>query len=468
MDSRNVRIAAFWLVLGLIAPAGLAAQQEQDTSSRAKAGLQEESAPQREAWIDGVDPGLVREIRDLVERSGDSLPSARPRLERLLARASDRAVPSLCAVLWGTPLNQESATGSRSLLLTARQRTFLVGVLGRMDRVHVEAFLRKVALGEKVPDDARSRTMQVLRDLGRTADLPLLIEIIQAFHPVRLVLPGVGGAFRQALGSILERRGVRSYRALAKAFPDMSIPVRKQVLEVLRSRPCEASLRCLEDLLDSHSPVAADVMRAIRMVADRSPLRVHHATLVKIRSMMEEDDPALVRVAAETAGGLLDMEAVPELIKLLQGDDRRTTSAALRALRRISGKTFGEDPDEWEHWLEDEEEWALNEGADVRRDLLCGESRRIVAALRILAAHPCQRSRYDEELMDLLNSETADVRRTVCTTLMMMGARSVSKALLPLLEDADKGVRLAALSALRRLSGLRLPLDRKAWEEALL
>jgi HEAT repeat protein len=79
------------------------------------------------------------------------------------------------------------------------------------------------------------------------------------------------------------------------------------------------------------------------------------ASDVVVAFVGEENDQSDRRAAAYTLGNLADQGHVELLVKLVNDRDARVKASAAKALTRITGQRFGEDPHWWKEWLEEQE-----------------------------------------------------------------------------------------------------------------
>ncbi len=69
---------------------------------------------------------------------------------------------------------------------------------------------------------------------------------------------------------------------------------------------------------------------------------------------LEDEDASVRRAAAWILGELKDPKAVEPLIAALKDEDKYVRGAAQGALKKITGKDFGEDVERWQQWLKKE------------------------------------------------------------------------------------------------------------------
>ena len=72
-----------------------------------------------------------------------------------------------------------------------------------------------------------------------------------------------------------------------------------------------------------------------------------HELARTVLGAMPRANPDLSRIACATLGALRSPLAIPELVSRLEDPDEGVSGAAWNALRRITGRALGPDPELW-------------------------------------------------------------------------------------------------------------------------
>ncbi len=76
----------------------------------------------------------------------------------------------------------------------------------------------------------------------------------------------------------------------------------------------------------------------------------------ELQKGLQDEDAFVQRKSAESLAALGDVEAVPALIRFLNHSRRKLrpqeAEAAVAAMRKLSGQSFGNDPGRWQQWWE--------------------------------------------------------------------------------------------------------------------
>ena len=185
--------------------------------------------------------------------------------------------------------------------------------------------------------------------------------------------------------------------------------------------------------------------------------------------MLASMDETAVLFATETLGELGDVEAVPELIELLEPADTAISKAAYRALCGTTGRRLRHDLGAWEGWYLSELTWLRRDLPVLARALHGDDARVARTAVDELAAHPLFPDELAGELVLLLDSDDVQLAGSACAALGRLHARAAVPALVEVLDDrhADPATHVAARDALQQITGLELPLDAALWRRRL-
>jgi len=210
-----------------------------------------------------------------------------------------------------------------------------------------------------------------------------------------------------------------------------------------------------------------EVARALLQLAPRARSGDERKPLADLCVLLETSDSACVQIASQALSRARVEAAVPYWIELLSSASRAVRERAQRSLEAVSGMALGSGPERWLRWHESELAWFELQAPRVLAELGDEDETKVLAAMREIAGRHLFRDELADALIVALDRPESDVRICACRTLAGLGSPLAVKPLVALLEDENQAVRSAALSALRALTGLELPLDAKAWNEAL-
>lgn len=165
---------------------------------------------------------------------------------------------------------------------------------------------------------------------------------------------------RDRCQELLQLRGEEAAPLLASALDAKAAEARRRALVILTGTKVDSLAKAIKACVNDND-------EHVRAVALEAFFKVRKGeTLALAVDRLENDSSLLVQhSAAERIGGCGDYHGVEPLLDHLKNcDDRGVRIAVFAALRRISGKTFGRDEDEWRAWwtnhkseyLPDEEE----------------------------------------------------------------------------------------------------------------
>ncbi|MEW6381536.1 MAG: HEAT repeat domain-containing protein [bacterium] len=180
-------------------------------------------------------------------------------------------------------------------------------------------------------------------------------------HPVNAVEPLIADLKDQdpqvredaaeALGKI---KNVRAVEPLIAALKDESPKVRENAAEALgRIRDAGAVNSLIVALQDEDRNVREEAAEALGRIGKAG------AAVEPLIAALRDEDQEVREEAAEALGKIKDLRAVEPLIAALKDEEPEVKENAARALRKITGEDFGQDPANWEKWLEQEKKSPL-------------------------------------------------------------------------------------------------------------
>ncbi len=246
----------------------------------------------------------------------------------------------------------------------ARERAAVA--LGRTgDRRAVEAL---VAALKDPKWQVRCAAAEALGELGdRRAEAPLIDALRgDSEYLVRDKAALALGAFRSpsvadALVEALRRDAARDETiglSLAKIADDRLVD---RLLEIVKDRANSDIFRigAARALGIMRSPRAVETLITLtkedpdyRVAAVRALGKIGDPRAVEALATVLSEDANAAAFAAEALGQIGDRRAVAPLIRALEGGDAEVRASAVRALRAVTGKDFGDNAVRWREWLE--------------------------------------------------------------------------------------------------------------------
>ena len=353
---------------------------------------------------------------------------------------------------------------SGPVALSDEQRSACLEAVARMSRGFLIGELER-RLEEGVDLDQRRAVLFILGAAGRTDDLRLLVGAASYAQPPTSLAATIVEAFEQALTAVLAREpeGCGTFRNLFhEAHPDLA----ESIVRALGSTETAEAMSVLAALLGEGSQVDRMLLIYTGHVGQRLSHLADVLVQDRVRLFLESDRLDLRREAALACGRLEDFAAVPQLIELLENEDRALRANALWALRRITGHTFDHKADPWRLWLESELRWWDEEASQLLLDLGSSDLARVHHVVNELGQHRYQRHRLATELTRVRAMGDPELLRRVCHVLAALESKAAVPFLLQVLEQGGEVGREAAWESLRTVTGKDLPLDAALWAAA--
>lgn len=308
--------------------------------------------------------------------------------------------------------------------------------------------------------------LAVLARTGDEQSFELLISLARPRSADAQPPRSLARAFEEALASMLQRKPALCER-LARDFRTIAPALRPAAVRALGSVAEHRALDILGDLLGAHPSLDLPILSQIGRVGATVGQPIAWKLRMRVRSYLGAPDPALRREAAVSSGKIEDVEAVPELIALLQDEHAGVRQNAHWALRLLSGKNMGADPQRWSAWHEAEVQWWNGEAQSTLAGLGLADDAGRVRALAELSSHRLFRHELAAELLWFLRRPEPQLLRAVCSTLGSLRSAVAVPGLIALLEHEDEAVRRQAHAALRSTTGRDLPMSHAAWAALL-
>ncbi|MFN0244285.1 MAG: HEAT repeat domain-containing protein [Planctomycetota bacterium] len=411
-------------------------------------------------------------IEEIVARG--SGPAQTPGLARELAALGPRAIPALLEVLAlrprprdPTPRSSSKSDARAKLHDTPPADPIAESLLAAL--VEMPGIKLRSALEDSIARDSSARARcAVLRCLGRAGtarDLALVARAACTVAPDEPMADEVRSALVRALLEVLAR-DPSACGAIEGVYPHVAPVVRPGFLEALGLRAGDAALRSLSRLLHIDADLRARALVEIGRAAAKSSRPVDDDVLANVRRYLVEGVPAGLPEAILAVGYLDDCESIPQLIALLSSEHRGARANAQWSLQRITRLGFRDTPDQWAAWYASEMEWWTRVWPSLAEDLHGRDRTRLRVALAQLGSRNLDRHRLAVEVAATLQVEDLTTQDLACAVLGQLGSSAAVPALIAALEHDDAAIRTSAWSALRKITGLDLPLDAVRWRES--
>jgi HEAT repeat protein len=187
---------------------------------------------------------------------------------------------------------------------------------------------------------------------------------------------------------------------------------------------------------------------------------LEHEFLNWMEAQLGDASPAYARALLQTLGARDDGAHAQVMVDRLQAKDESVRSAALWALKQVSGLGLPGDPVPWNAWLREEQAWHQRVRPRLKEELGSKDVDRVIVALRSYSERRTRRGELAAEVASVLQSRRPELRRIACEVLGKLGSSAANPALLAALEDTDTSVAEAARKALSVIRGLEIPRDR--------
>lgn len=317
-------------------------------------------------------------------------------------------------------------------------------------------------MNDSTPAEIRLAAVRALGTLQSSEGLPVLFAAARDQGPRALQLRSVQTTFEAALARILATDPA-SFAVLQRSIGDVPPWLLQPTIEAARETASPEGARFLLALLGRDPALDIAALEASADLAHRFPWRLRSDPRRHVRERMSAADAGVRRAAAVAAGRIRDIDALGELIALLDDVDVDVRRSAEWALGSITGQDQLETADEWTRWYEIETSWWSTEGARLREELHKDDPRRVCAAARSLARRPLHRDEVAAEIATILPDQAPAVVEELCGVLADLDSCFPVPVLADMLFDSNGRVRSAAGATLRVLTRQDLPAEPWIW-----
>lgn len=372
-------------------------------------------------------------------------------LVEALARCGSAALPHLFEALGRGRFDvRVGERGNSTKAVEPGEREALVASFGRLPLPEVRLFLDE-RLAENPPEPLRGAALEVLGAHGSGSDLRSLLDWCEPEDAGARVPRPLRDRFAAAFAGILERdpEALGHVPALYEGAHLSLVPSIVSAVGAIRSAE---SLAALVDLLAgvpaADALVLAEIGHLGRVV--RHPIDPHARG--GVRAYLSWRDPTILAEAIVAAGCVEDVDALPQLVLLLEHEEPNVGARALDALVAITNERLGPDASAWEEWLARVAERRRTQIPEQLRQVADGPPAMASRALLELAGLRVQRHELAEPLCAGLEREEPDLVVMTCAALGALGSSLAVPPLLELLENPGVEIRRAAFLALRRIT----------------
>jgi len=348
--------------------------------------------------------------------------------------------------------------------LSAAQHDLLARVAPRLAREEVLLYVADQL--KSAPKPAwRGAALDLLHWHASSADLSLLVDLVKEPDGK---LPSEGPLFRGFQDTLVEivRRDQRIYGRIPWLSENAPTLYPCAVRALGLAGEVEA-LPYLAGMLEDRA-ISRVALQEISRLAPRAPKASRAGLADRVRPYLEASDKATRGHAIRALVALRDDKAVPDLIAVVEGEDRGGRDAVFAGLRELTGRSLPDQAARWRSWYDEELRWFEKDATVALDSLGSGEEAQVVAAIRAISGHGLERDRLAEGIVRVLREHpSAAVRAQACLGLERLRSRAGLEGLALALSDPDATVGSHALQALRSITGLNLPWDPNAWREAL-
>jgi len=330
-------------------------------------------------------------------------------------------------------------------ILSIYQEDLILMTVGMMQRSKVKRFLR--SRDEELDVNGRRATIDFLGAAGNSADFPDIFSL--AWVGEESDLPSkLGPAVRRAVGTILRQH--EGFRDLMPANGNLPEGFIREIVMAIGDVGDPRGLPFLEEALDWNSHLVAEILSQINKVGYGTDAEVNEDVRDKVREYFDSGKPMVCRAACLASAALDDLEAVSDLIGLLDSETQGLRANAHWALQRITRMRMSPSHNNWQRWYEGELTWTRKYKLIAFSKLSSNNPGQIARAIADVAVHPLVREDFNEALCGLTGSRFPQIRILVVEELAELGFASARIFIEDACKDAVDEVASAAEVALER------------------
>lgn len=305
--------------------------------------------------------------------------------------------------------------------------------------------------GRSEPFDQKLQALRFIGEVGSASAIPSLFEVLAGVDTLQLrnsrLRAHAIAALALALGDEAE-----GYEVLGKRLGDARPEVLSLTVSALGKTGSSRAIPVLMDLVGADSELDLVVIQTLGEVAEQATEGPPDGLADLLRSQLFSRDAQVVRAAAVGLSRMNDLESLPMLLPMLEGDDRALASTVRWCLGHMSGKDFRADRASWSEWFAAESSWYLDESPVLYEALQSEDLAQVGGALTQLCAHRLYRHESVVHIGPLLASTNPNQVRAAADALVSLGSRRAVPWLTGALESSlDDDGRVMLTLALDKL-----------------
>lgn len=348
--------------------------------------------------------------------------------------------------------------------LTRKQRWVLASTLVRAPRGLTMPFLNELLQSEpQLGVQTKMTIVEVVGWIGRVEDLPTLLRAGAPESELYLAPRPLRKAFGDALGDIFARAPKRIEAELPWVFQNAHSGLRKEVLTLAESGFLTEPIETLGQMLGLHPEFDLLVLHSLHAVGATRSFDASDHTLAEVRRFFDGSHPSERRMACRVVGVLNDVDAISILIRALESPNGNLRQAAAYGLEQCTGLNLDQNVLRWRSWYERDSMWWENDANRCFDELANGDPHSAMKSLMDITGRSLDRRALALSVLPALDRPEVGIVVTTCAFLGRQGSSIVCADLVPLLDSSEISVRVAALKALRRITGLQLAGDARVW-----
>jgi HEAT repeat protein len=412
----------------------------------------------------GQEGAELEQVRAILRRSAVSEVRSEGEIASRLAALGPGAVPLLYELVTGRGLERLVGEEWRPLEWACEPEEIPGLCLHALERAPTAAVLAEVerayAHEPSYPD--RLVLLRLLGAKGSAEGLDLVFRGADELGDMELLRPRVQTALREALASIL-RRDAQAWPRLHEALAELEPATCEVLLDAIGDAGCKPGMAVLVRLLRNGPPSRARVVETMGRLECARPWDFAGQTFEHARPLLRSQDGAERAQAARVLAAVHALEAIPELIELVDDSEPLVRRCALDALTALAALPLGNEAVTWEAWHQRERAWRDTRWNELVETLVSAPPGVANEALRELLRHPLYRHEAASVVAASLPQQPRAVALAACIELQHLGSRWALPGLVAALEQQQPQLRAAAWRTLRALTGAEHELTPALW-----
>ncbi|MCB9883406.1 MAG: hypothetical protein H6834_16590 [Planctomycetes bacterium] len=375
------------------------------------------------------------------------LPRDRDHLAERIAVHGKKAIPFMWAAwLGGGWQHDEELTGSEATKRKQHEDAVHDVAILSLDRLQARGLHTFLVERIEAAEDQTHEILLALRllgDVGRSTSLGCLAQVVLLIDDVAISSHITTRQVRFTTQRVLERdpAGFSRLRFAMQSLPEKRALLMLQGIEDAGGQASQAFLVSILGRYPSADPdLVLKLSEQVRELGDAD--RTALASFVA--GGLRGTHAALRRSAVVAAQRLQEPACIEPLILCLDEEDGALRDAALRALRGLTGRSYGTRSTAWLAWWQEELHWWEDIGRSALEQLNERDPGAVLDAINAIRQHVVFGREIALELLSLLDSRDVRVRRVACAALVGFRSQVDSTRLGHVLRDPDPRVRVSA------------------------